>query len=105
MLKTVLMTATIHMLVGQIMAQPNCDFIKVAEDYARARWPVDLTTDRRVVTWLEGAVTKVAFELPADALGYVPEIGVDRETCRVVSAKLWPIARDAFSRTIRGSRW
>ena len=33
MLKTVLMTATIHMLVGQITAQPNCDFIKVAEDY------------------------------------------------------------------------
>ena len=79
----------LQLTVNQAIPQPNCDFVQIAKDYARARWPVDLTTDRRVVTWLEGAVTKVAFELPADALGYVPEIGVDRETCRVVSAKLW----------------
>lgn len=89
MLKTAIVTITIHLLVGQAMAQSNCDFIKVAEDYAKARWPVDLTSDRRVVSWLEGAVTKVAFELPANSLGYVPEIGIDKRTCRVVSAKLW----------------
>lgn len=71
------------------MAQSNCDAVKIAEDYAKARWPVDLTRDRRAVTWPEGAVIKVAFELPPDSLGFVPEISIDAQTCRVVSAKLW----------------
>jgi hypothetical protein len=89
MLKTTIVTVTIHLLAGQAMAQSNCNFIKIAEDYAKARWPVDLTTDRNAVTWPDGVVIKVAFELPPDALGFVPEISIDTQTCQVVSAKLW----------------
>lgn len=89
MLKTAIVMATVQLMAGQAMAQTNCNFVRIAEDYARARWPVDLTTDRRAVTRVDGAVVKIAFELPADTLGFVPEIGIDQRTCRVVSAVLW----------------
>jgi hypothetical protein len=85
----IMAVATLHFTGNQAMSQPNCDLVKIAEDYARTRWPVDMTTDRRVRTWLEGDVWKVAFELPADTLGFVPEIGIDRTTCQVVSAMFW----------------
>jgi len=89
MFKALIVIAALQLMVDQAMSQPNCDVVKIAEDYARARWPVDLTTDRRVVRWLEGNVWKVAFEIPPDTLGYVPEIGIDQRTCQVVSAILW----------------
>jgi hypothetical protein len=89
MLKTAIAMLAIHLLTGQAMAQSNCNFIKIAEDYTKARWPVDLTIDRRAVTSVDGSLVKVTFELPLDALGYVPEVSIDTQTCRVVSAKLW----------------
>jgi hypothetical protein len=89
MFKALMMAAMFHLIGGQAMAQPTCDVVKIAEDYAKARWPVDLATDRHGRHWPDGAVIKVAFELPPDSLGDVPEIGIDPQSCRVVSAKLW----------------
>ena len=89
MFKALMVLTLLPLTVDQAMSQPNCDVVKIAENYARARWPVDLTTDRRVVRWLEGNVWKVTFEFPADTLGYVPEIGIDQRTCQLVSAVLW----------------
>jgi hypothetical protein len=84
-----LIIAILQLMAEKAMSQPGCDLVKVAEDYARARWPVDLTTGRRVVKSLEGSVWKVRFTLPVDTFGYVPEIGIDQRTCRVISAILW----------------
>ena len=84
-----MMIAVLQLMVEQAMSQPNCDLVKIAEDYARTRWPVDLTTGRRVVRSLEGTVWKVRFTFPDDTLGFVPEIGIDQRTCQVVSAILW----------------
>ena len=89
MFKALMMIAALQLMAEQAMSQPDCDLLKVAEEYARARWPVDLTTGRRVVKSLEGTVWKIRFALPIDTLGYVPEIGIDQKTCRVVSAILW----------------
>jgi hypothetical protein len=89
MFKALMVIAILQLMVDQAMSQPNCDAVKIAEDYARTRWPVDLTSERQVVIRIEGTVWKVAFELPNDTLGYVPEIGIDQRTCQVVSAKLW----------------
>jgi hypothetical protein len=89
MFKAPMVVAILQSMVNQAMSQPNCDLVKIAEDYARTRWPVDLTTDRRVVSSLEGNVWKIRFTLPDDTLGFVPEIGIDQRTCQVVSAKLW----------------
>jgi hypothetical protein len=89
MFKALMVVAVLQLTVDQAMSQPKCDLVKIAEDYTRARWPVDLITDRRVRTWLEGDVWKVAFEIPSDTLGFVPEIGIDQRTCQVVSAVLW----------------
>jgi len=89
MFKALMLVAVLQLMVDQAMSQPNCDLVKIAEDYARTRWPVDLTTDRRVVIQLDGTIWQVRFTIPDDTLGFVPEIGIDQRTCRVVSAKLW----------------
>ena len=89
MFKALMTIAVLQLMAEEAMSQPNCDLVKVAEDYARARWPVDLTTGRRVVKSRDGTVWKVRFTLPVDTFGYVPEIAVDQKTCRVVSAILW----------------
>jgi hypothetical protein len=89
MFKALMMVAGLQLLVDQAMSQTNCDVVKIAKNYARTRWPVDVTTDRRVVRWVEGGTWKIAFELPEDTLGFVPEIGIDPKTCQVVSAILW----------------
>jgi len=90
MLKAVIVIVTLQSMVNQAMSQPNCDVVKIATDYTRTRWSwVDLTTDRRVITSLEGTVWKIRFTLPDDTLGFVPEIGIDQRTCQVVSAVLW----------------
>lgn len=88
-LKVIIIIAGFQLSAEQTMPPPNCDVVKVAKDYARSRWPVDLTIDRRVAQWTEGNIRKVAFELPEDTFGYVPEIGIDEKTCQVVSAILW----------------
>jgi hypothetical protein len=74
--------AALQLAGSQALSQPNCDLVKIAEDYVRTRSPIDMTTDRRVRTWLEGTVWKVRFDLPEDALGFVPEIGIDQRTVR-----------------------
>jgi hypothetical protein len=89
MFKALMVGAVLQLTTDQAMSQPNCDLIKIAEEYARTRWPIDMTTDRHVIAWLEGAVWKVRFDLPKDTLGFVPEIGIDQRTCKVVSAMFW----------------
>ena len=87
-------TAAMLQLTGnQAMSQPNCDVVKIAEDFARTRWPADLTTGRRVVVRpvsVAGSIyQQVTFELPDGYLGPVPEITVDGRSCSVIGAKLW----------------
>ncbi|TMI99426.1 MAG: hypothetical protein E6G97_22825 [Alphaproteobacteria bacterium] len=89
MFKALILVAALQLTVDEAMSQPNCDVVKIAADYARTRWPVDLTTDRRVIRSFDGNVWKVRFSLPDNTLGYVPEIGIDQRTCQVVSAVLW----------------
>jgi len=71
------------------MAQPNCDVVKIAEDYVRTHLSFIGTANRRWSSSIEGNVWTVRLELPEGALGFVPEIGVDPRTCQVVSAKVW----------------
>lgn len=82
--------ATLQWTGNQAMSQPNCDVVKIAEDYVRQRWPfIDITTERRAVSLPIGAYWQVTFKLPDDSLGYVPEITIDQRTCQVVSAVVW----------------
>jgi len=71
------------------MSQPNCDVVKVAEDYVRTHLSFIRIANRRWSSSVEGDVWTVRLELPEGHLGFVPEIGVDRGTCQVVSAKVW----------------
>ena len=88
-MKTLIVIAMLHLAADHAMPQPNCDVLKIAQDYAKSRWPVDLTSDRRVISWVEGNIHTLRFDLPEDTLGFVPEIGIDEKTCQVVSAILW----------------
>lgn len=82
--------ATFQLTGNQAMSQPNCDFVRIAEDYVKAHFPfIDTAPDRRVVSIPVGAYWQVTFNLPDRYLGFVPEITVDPRTCQVVSAKVW----------------
>ena len=84
-----MVVAMIQSMVNPAMSQPNCDLVKIAEDYVRQRWSFIDVTDRRRTNSVEGAVWKVRFTLPDDTLGYVPEVTIDRKTCQVVGAVVW----------------
>ena len=82
--------ATFQLTGTQAMSQPNCDVVKIAENYVKTHFPfIDTEPDRRVVTLPIGAYWQVTFKLPFGYLGFVPEITVDPRTCQVVSAKVW----------------
>ena|ERR1044072_3282287 len=81
--------AMLQLTENQAMAQPNCDVVKIAEDYVRTHLSFIGTANRRWSSSIEGNVWTVRLELPEGALGFVPEIGVDPRTCQVVSAKVW----------------
>jgi hypothetical protein len=86
----VLMIAALQLTGNQAMSQLNCDVVKIAKDYVETHFPfIDTAPDRRVVTLPIGAYWQVTFKLPERYLGFVPEITVDPNTCRVVSAKVW----------------
>jgi len=89
MLKVLMVAGTIQSMVNQTMPHPNCDVLKIAVDYVQARWPFFDFSDRRRSSVLEGDVWKVRFLLPADSLGYEPEISIDRRSCQVVHAIIW----------------
>lgn len=90
MFKALTVLAILQSMASQAMSQPNCDVVKIAEDYVRQRWPfIDITTERRAVSEVIGAYWQVTFKLPDDTLGYVPEVTIDRRTCQVVGAQVW----------------
>ena len=84
-----MVVGTIQSMVNQTMPHPNCEVVKIAEDYAKARWPFFDFSDRRRSTEVEGDVSKVRFLLPDGSLGYEPEISIDRKNCQVVHAVIW----------------
>ena len=86
------MAIVICLLMAEAMAQPNCDFIKIARTYVETHFPfIHLASKRRVVTAPVGAYWQGTFDFdePARYLGMVPEITVDPGACQVVSAKVW----------------
>src|ERR1043165_1255224 len=86
-------SATLPLTGNQTMSQPNCDAVKIAEDYVRTHLSfANINISRRVlsvVSLADGADRQVTFNLPDGSLGFVPEITVDKRTCQVVSAVLW----------------
>ena len=84
-----IVAAAVQLTGNEAMPQPNCDVVKIAEDYVRQRWPFIDVTDRRRLTSVEGAIWKVRFTLPDDTLGFVPEVGIDQRPCQIVSAIVW----------------
>jgi hypothetical protein len=89
MFKVLMVVGTIQSMVNQTMPHPNCDVVKIADDYAKARWPFFDFSDRRRSTVIEGDVAKVRFLLPDRSLGYEPEISIDRRSCQVAHAVIW----------------
>ena len=81
--------AALQLTGNQTMSQPNCDVVKVAEDYVKTHFPFIRIANRRWSSSVESDLWTVRLELPEGALGFVPEIGVDQRSCQVVSAKVW----------------
>ena len=80
--------AVLQLMMDHAMPQPNCDVVRIAEDYIRTRYPFIDPAERQPVTSVAGAVWQVAFELPKGAFGFVPIVSIDRKTCAVVGAQV-----------------
>jgi len=89
MFKALKVVAILQAMVDPATWQPNCDVVKIAEDYVRARLPFIVIANRRWSSSEEGGVRVVRLELPDGHLGFVPEINIDQRTCQVVAAKVW----------------
>lgn len=75
--------------VNVALAQSECDFVKVAEAYVAKHFPrSDITGLRRLVFETENR-WRVTWELPFGTLGGTPDLEIDKQTCRVVSAVHW----------------
>src|SRR2546423_921604 len=82
--------ATLQLTGMQAMSHPNCDVVRIAQDYVKTHFPfIDTAPDRHVVSLPIGVYWQVTFKLPDRYLGFVPEITVDPRTCKVVAAKVW----------------
>lgn len=73
----------------EAMSQPNCDVVRIAEDYVRTHLPFIQIANRRWSSSGEADLSIVRLELPDGHLGFVPEITIDKRNCQVVRAKVW----------------
>jgi hypothetical protein len=90
MFKALMMIAVLQLMAEEAVSQPNCNVVRIAEDYVKAHFPfIDTASDRSVVSLPVGPFLQITFDLPEGYLGFVPEITVDPRTCQVVSAKVW----------------
>ena len=88
--RRMIVAAALPLIGSEAMSQPNCDVVRIAQDYVKTHFPfIDTAPDRRVVSLPIGAYWQVTFNLPDRYLGFVPEITVDPGTCQVVAAKVW----------------
>jgi NTF2 fold immunity protein of polymorphic toxin system component len=75
-------------MMSQAMSQDECNFFRIAEDYIASRYPfIDLAV-RHPITSEAAGVWEVRYELPPHMLGFVPVIGIDRRSCRIVRAEV-----------------
>jgi NTF2 fold immunity protein of polymorphic toxin system component len=75
-------------MVSQTMSQDRCNFFRIAEDYIASRYPFIDLAERHPLTSEVGDVWEVRYELPRGLLGFVPIIGIDRQSCKVVRAQV-----------------
>jgi hypothetical protein len=80
--------ATLHLMVNQVMAQPKCDLLQIAEAYIAKRYPFFVQTGTTPVISDKGGLWEVTYELPEGMLGGAPIISIDKRTCMVVRAQI-----------------
>ncbi len=79
--------AVFQLMVEQVMSQPGCDMLRVAQEYIAKRYPsFDPAGLKRVVSE-QGNLWQLTYELPTGMLGGAPIITIDKRTCAIVRAE------------------
>jgi hypothetical protein len=73
-----------QLMVSPTMSQPKCDFLNVAQELIARKFPFIDLSYRHPVTSESKNIWQVRYELPPDTLGFVPVVGIDKQTCAVV---------------------
>lgn len=69
------------------MSQPKCDLILIAQRYIREHFQNFDPNGLRLVISEQSHLWQLTYELPADTLGGVPIVTIDKRTCKVVRAE------------------
>lgn len=79
--------AAFQLMVDQTMSQPNCDTLRVAQEYNAKRYPSFDPAGLKLVISEKGNLWELTYELPKGMLGGAPIITIDKRTCTVVRAE------------------
>ena len=84
-----MMAAAMLPLTGnQAMSEPQCDFMKLAEDYIAKLFPSFNSTGMKLVISEDDHLWEMTYRLPSHMLGGAPVITIHKRTCLVVRAQL-----------------
>jgi hypothetical protein len=77
----------LQLKVSQIMSQPKCDLLRVAQEYIARQYPNFDPTGHKPVISESGNLWELTYELPKGMLGGAPIITIDKQTCTIVRAE------------------
>jgi hypothetical protein len=66
------------------MLNPKCNMLKIAEEAIVKHFPSFYPTSLKKIISDKGNSWELTYELPADALGGVPIVTIDKKTCKVI---------------------
>ena len=73
---------------SQAIAQPQCDFMKLAEEYIAKLFPFSNSTGKTLVVSENERLWEMTYRLPPHMLGGAPIVTIDKRTCLVVRVQL-----------------
>jgi len=79
--------ALLELIASQTMSQPECDMLKLAQEYIKKQYPSFDASGLRPIISESGNLWELTYELPRGTLGGVPSITIDKRSCTVVRAE------------------
>jgi len=73
---------------NKAMSQPQCDFMKIAEEYIAKLFPFFNSTGKTLVVSENDQLWEMTYRLPSDTLGGAPIVTIHKRTCLVVCVQL-----------------
>ena len=85
-LLTTTAVATLQLVTGHTMAQPQCDFFGIAQQFIAERYPTFDSMGLPPIISETDSFWELTYALPRGTLGGVPIITIDKRICKIVRA-------------------